>query len=244
MNIMNKKTTTYLSTLATTATELLAVAGLISLVYSFLNFFEEPINRQMEKLLSADAVVRPVCEDYIERDVGLRDGTRAGLKLIGVQIEAYKDLTNVKIRFQDIAYLEKVMISSNGISESDALAFMKSLPRGTTSINNPLFASLPRLISNSKATVHLTGIPSPRFDCANPWFEVSAPDRTIYHLEFADVLQVRGKKWGVGGSNFYKFLFIATLVALFVVLIYVRVRYVSVKKSPAKRKKSGRASSI
>jgi hypothetical protein len=196
------------------ASQILAVSGVVVLVYSIYQYLEGlPENILGKKINTYDAFVRPICEDLASTSLKYKDGSVAEAKLIGVQIKATNDISDLKVRLQDIAWVAKWSISTTSLSEEEANTLVKSLPTGNT-IDKFIFIPVPRLISDSKTTIQLEGVVSGKFKCEEEWFQASAPNRNIAHLIKPDFYPVREMSLKGDSLNVWKYLFIISSAAL------------------------------
>lgn len=208
-----------LSYLGGFAQNLLAIIGVIAIVYSVFNFPSDKFKSIIEETLQFDAFVKPTCEPLASLDVKYDDGNPAKARLIGITIRADNDIKDVSFRFGDIAYVESWAISSDSLSQSEADKIIKNLPKGA--VDSPfIFGNIPRLVANSETTIQLQGVAKKSFDCSMEWFDLSAQNKKIAHLMENDFHQIRGGELGLRGSgdSIYKwlsFILIIVLIALF-----------------------------
>ena len=216
--------------------QFLAVAGVASLAYASFDYLENWPEKLGQKVIAYDAFVRPTCEDLATSDLKYTDGSIADAMLIGVQIKSMSDISDLKIRFQDIAWVKKWSISTTSLSQEEANSLVRNLPTGKT-IDKFIFVPIPRLMADSKTILQFEGVVSQKFKCDEDWFHASAPNKNIAHLIKPDFYPIR--EWSIKGTDFnvYKYLFLASSVALLIALFR---NHKSRKKNKARVAGSGK----
>lgn len=155
-----------LSALSNLAKDILAIVGVVGLIYAIFNFPTTFVSSQLEKALEFDATVKPTCEPLAALKLEYEDGTPIEAKLIGISIRSNTDINDITFRLNDISYIQNWAISSDGLTQTEKEKVLKHLPTGA--IKEPyIFGKIPKLIGNSETTIQLQGVSKKRFDCAS-----------------------------------------------------------------------------
>jgi hypothetical protein len=204
------------------ARDLLAIFGVIGVVYAIFNYPSSTLDSLTGKLKQLDAYAKPTCEPLASLKVKYSDGSPAEARLIGITIQTINDIHDISFRFGGITYIKSWAIASDGLSESKANEIIKALPVGEID-NRIVSGKISGLASDTKTTIQLQGVASKNFLCTNnDWFNLSSPNQKIANLEMSNFYMIRGMKYQIKGNifdSFYKWLsFILIIILLGIIM--------------------------
>lgn len=205
-----------LSTTAKLAKELLAITGLIGLIWTGVQYFDKASEN-----IKPDVMVRPVHEELASKMLRYSDGSPAKYKVIGVEIKNDKDVSDLRIRLNGIAFAEKWSISAIGIAPEEVAKLVATLPTGIV-LGKEIYIDMPRVMAKGDVLIQCTGATSSEFKPSSEWFNVSSASSRVYHGTVSEYLGFRELTYSVSTLNFYEYGFYSLAIPLLIYFLYKR----------------------
>lgn len=206
-----------LSYLSKMAKDVLAIAGLIGLLWSAHQFWEKPF----ENIKKPDVMIRPIHEELASKQLKYSDGSEAKYKLMGLEVKNERDVSDLRIRLVNIVYIDKWSMKGVGIPEEEVTKLVSSLPTGVV-INKEIYINVPRIMANGDVLIQFNGLTSNEFKPSSEWFFASSGNCNVYHGMYQDHLVLREFNYTFNGTTFFEFFFYFIVLPYLAFLIYKR----------------------
>jgi hypothetical protein len=220
-----------LSAIGKIAQDVLSIAGFFGLLWTIFQYWDKPFETMIKP---GDTIVRPICEVISSKYLKYSDGTAAAYKLLGFEIKNEKDVNDLRLKIINISYIDKWTISSDKITDTDAVNLIAKLPTGLVK-DKDIYIDFPRIMAKGDTFIQFYGITPPDFKPDSEWFFASSATTTVNHLMYPSYHVIREMYFPLSGPDFYKIAFWGVVIPACIYLVFRRAlrrqKHTNTKKS-------------